>query len=78
MERNESTLDVILILQKYRNNITARRWLNNPDAIDQILDNHKSWNEDHIKTGHPEMVLTLEENIHDYLSFPEKIEHFLD
>lgn len=74
----DSPVQVIAILQMHKDNITARRWLKNPKAIDQILDHHNSWNEDHIKTGHPEMVFSLEDNIEDFLSRPEKIERYLD
>lgn len=78
MENEESTQEVINILQKRKNNITAQRWIRDPKAIDQILENHKTWNEDHIKINQPEMVLTLEENIEDYLSSPQKIDPYLD
>lgn len=73
----ESPVQVIMILQKHENNITARRWLKDPKAIDLILESHIAWNEDHLKTGHPEMVLNLEENIEDYLYTPQKIDQYL-
>lgn len=73
----ESPVQVIMILQKHENNITARRWLKDPKTIDLILESHLAWNEDHLKTGHPEMVLTLEENIEDYLYNPQKIDKYL-
>lgn len=77
MEGAETTQGVIAILKKHKNNVTAQRWLKDSKAITQILENHQAWNEDHIKIGQSEMVLTLEENIEDYLSFPEKIDWFL-
>lgn len=74
---NESIEQVIVILRKHENNLIARRWLKDPQAIDLILESHMAWNEDHIKTGHPEMVLTLEENIEDYLYTPQKIDRYI-
>ena len=72
----DSPVQVIAILKKHENNITARRWLKDPEAIDEILESHTAWNEDHIKTSHPEMVLSLEENIEDYLTSPQKIDTY--
>lgn len=73
----ESPVQVIMILQQFENSITARRWLKDPKAIDLILESHIAWNEDHLKTGHPEMVLTLEASIEDYLTTPQKIDRYL-
>lgn len=73
----DSPVQVIAILQKHDNNVNARRWLKDPEAIDQILESHTAWNADHLKIVRPEMVLTLEESIEDYLYTPQKIDSHL-
>lgn len=73
----DSAVEVILILSTYKDNITAKRWLKNPAAIDMILECHQDWNNDHEAIGETDMIFPLEVNIADYLNQPEKIDRYL-
>lgn len=70
--------DVEMILKKYDFNETAARWLKNPVAVKHILDGHISWNDDHAKFNHPEMVYPLDTNVVYYINHPESIDQYLD
>lgn len=66
MENEPTTTDVILILENYPDNLTARRWLKNYNAIEYILECHIAWNKDHEKIE-PNMVVPLETNVVYYM-----------
>lgn len=66
--------DVIKILERHPDNITARRWLKDPEIIQHLLDRHIAWNDDHQKLNEPDMVFPLEVNIEYALNLPETID----
>lgn len=66
--------DVIEILKRYPENITARRWLKDPKIIQRLLDHHIAWNDDHQKINEPDMIFPLEVNVEYALSLPETID----
>lgn len=63
MEKEPTIVDVIMILEDYPDNLTARRWLKDQEALKRILEYHNSWNEDHRKFNEPDMVATLDVNV---------------
>lgn len=66
--------DVEIYLRSKENNVTALRWLKDPKILQEILDGHLSWNEDHTKFNEPDMVFPLETNVDYYLDHPWLIE----
>lgn len=66
--------DVELYLKTKENNVTALRWLKNPKILQEILDRHISWNEEHAKINEQDMVFSLEVNVDYYLDQPWMIE----
>lgn len=65
MEREQTVIDVALILEEHLDNLAARRWLKNPKALQYLLDANREWNKDH--EDQPEAIMTLEESIIYYL-----------
>lgn len=66
--------DVKTYLTSRENDLTAYRWSKNPDILQELLDRHLTWNEDHVKINEPNMVFSLEVNIDYYLDHPWIIE----
>lgn len=66
--------DVELYLKSKENNLTAIRWSRNPEILQEILERHLSWNEDHSRINEPDMVFPLEVNVDYYLDQPWLIE----
>ncbi|MGE6370653.1 hypothetical protein ACQKDB_16115 [Planococcus kocurii] len=69
-----SIRDVEMVLASKKNNLTARRWSKDPEIKNLILEMHNAWNNDHIKIGELDALMTLEENIDTYLDRPVLID----
>lgn len=66
--------DVTAILQRKKDNLTARRWLSDIRMLQKILLLHLSVNAYHAKIGYTELLQPLEESIEDYLLNPSFID----
>lgn len=71
-----SRKDVILELEKskYKNNLTARRWLRDDWKIDQLVEIHNSWNRDHTAEEIFDMVYPLDFHMECLLDQPRHTE----